>query len=57
MGALSHNNDPNHESMPHWPRYTLDQRATMFFDVPSRVENDPFSAERRFWEDLSGSGL
>jgi len=57
MGALSHNNDPNHESMPHWPRYTLDQRATMLFDVPSRVENDPFGAERRFWEGLSGSRL
>lgn len=33
--------NPNHKSLPHWPAYTAEQRATMFFDAPSAVRNDP----------------
>ncbi|HTR86056.1 MAG TPA: carboxylesterase/lipase family protein [Reyranella sp.] len=36
---------------PGWAPYSTTERATMVFDTVSRVENDPFSAERRVWED------
>ena len=32
-----------------WPRYELSKRATMTFDVDSRVENDPRKAEREMF--------
>ena len=33
-----------------WPKYDLGRRATMLFDVPSEVVDDPRSAERALWE-------
>ena len=33
--------DPNHHDLPHWPAYTSQQRATMYFDAPCAVRNDP----------------
>lgn len=33
-----------------WPRYDLDRRATMRFDVTSEVVDDPRAAERALWE-------
>ncbi|HLI09876.1 MAG TPA: carboxylesterase/lipase family protein [Ktedonobacteraceae bacterium] len=35
---------------PGWPRYDLNQRATMRFDTASEVVNDPGAAERSLWE-------
>ena len=35
---------------PGWSAYELSRRATMRFDVVSRVVNDPRSAERALWE-------
>jgi carboxylesterase type B len=35
---------------PGWPRYDLSRRATMRFDVPSEIVEDPLSAERSLWE-------
>ena len=34
---------------PGWPRYDLDRRATMRFDVVSRVVDDPRAFERTLW--------
>ena len=36
---------------PGWRAYDLTDRPTMMFDVMSHVENDPFGAERRVWEE------
>jgi para-nitrobenzyl esterase len=36
---------------PGWPAYDTTKRPTMVFGLESRVENDPFGAERRAWED------
>ncbi len=36
---------------PGWARYSTADRPTMVFDTHCRVENDPFGAERRVWED------
>ncbi|MDR3725662.1 MAG: carboxylesterase family protein, partial [Terracidiphilus sp.] len=33
--------NPNHNGLPHWPAYTADTRATMFFDTPCEVRNNP----------------
>jgi para-nitrobenzyl esterase len=36
---------------PGWPAYDTARRPTMVFDLQSRVEDDPFGAERRAWEE------
>ena len=33
--------NPNHKGLPHWPAYNSKQRATMYFDTPCAVRNDP----------------
>ena len=33
--------NPNHNGLPRWPAYTADIRATMYFDTPCKVRNDP----------------
>jgi para-nitrobenzyl esterase len=33
--------NPNHDGLPHWPEYTADTRATMYFDAPCEVRDDP----------------
>ena len=33
--------NPNHKGLPHWPAYTSEQRATMYFDTPCVVRNNP----------------
>jgi para-nitrobenzyl esterase len=33
--------NPNHDGLPHWPTYTAEHRATMFFDTHCEVRNDP----------------
>jgi len=33
--------NPNHNALPHWPAYTSEHRATMYFDTPCAVRNEP----------------
>jgi para-nitrobenzyl esterase len=33
--------NPNHNGLPRWPAYTTAVRATMYFDTPCEVRNDP----------------
>lgn len=44
--------DPAADGLPEWPRYDPRTRATMIFDVTSRIENDPAASERRLWSKL-----
>jgi para-nitrobenzyl esterase len=37
---------------PAWPRYDEEARATMILDTVTRVEHDPYSAERELFERL-----
>ncbi|MBN1380455.1 MAG: carboxylesterase/lipase family protein [Deltaproteobacteria bacterium] len=50
--AFAENGDPNHPGMPHWPAYTLEDRATMILDIPCSVENDPAREELDAWEGM-----
>jgi carboxylesterase type B len=36
-----------------WPKYELDRRSTMRFDVISQVVDDPRAAERALWQGVS----
>jgi para-nitrobenzyl esterase len=47
--AFSRNGDPNHAGVPVWRPYDTESRATMIFDSPSRLENDPRREERLAW--------
>jgi len=44
--AFAHNGDPNTAGLPRWPAYDTKDRATMLFDVDSRVANDPIQVGR-----------
>ena len=47
--AFARTGDPNYAEMPRWEPYTLPRRATMVFDVESRLADDPRGAERRLF--------
>jgi para-nitrobenzyl esterase len=47
--------NPSFDGIPRWPAYTLDTRATMFLDAECRVIEDPYSAERRLWQEIGVS--
>ncbi len=42
--------DPNNDRIPHWPKFDVHQRATMIFDTPVHVVNDPNREQRLFWD-------
>jgi para-nitrobenzyl esterase len=50
--AFARNGDPNHPGIPKWEPYTVDNRATMLFDVPCKLEVDPYREELDAWEDI-----
>ncbi|MDO3386246.1 carboxylesterase/lipase family protein [Gilvimarinus sp. SDUM040013] len=47
--AFAHSGSPNAENLPKWEPYTLAERKTMVFDVPSQQHKDPRGAERKFY--------
>jgi para-nitrobenzyl esterase len=50
--AFARDGVPTTRSGLHWPTYELSRRATMLFDVPSKVEDDPAAADREAWAAL-----
>ena len=44
--AFARTGDPNAPGLPQWPRYDARRRATMIFDLESRVADDPNRALR-----------
>lgn len=48
--AFARSGHPGHASLPDWPPYGLAHRATMVFDLPSRLVDDPLSNERSAFE-------
>jgi para-nitrobenzyl esterase len=49
---FAHYGNPNHPGLPQWDSYTPAHRATMIFDVKSRVEVDPNSELRQLYAKL-----
>ena len=45
--AFARSGDPNAPGLPQWPAYDAARRATMIFDLQSRVENDPLPEVRK----------
>ncbi len=45
--AFARTGDPNTPTLPNWPAYEASKRATMVFNLQSRVVEDLFSATRR----------
>jgi para-nitrobenzyl esterase len=50
--AFSHKGNPNHPSIPKWEPYSAKNRATMIFDVPCRIEVDPYREELDAWKGI-----
>jgi len=48
---------PSSAITPDWPAYDKDKRATMVFDINTRVENDYRRDFRLLWEELGGTGI
>ncbi len=44
-------------SRPVWPAYRAPRRATMIWDLPSRVADDPRGAERVLWDGFPFDGV
>lgn len=47
--AMARTGDPNTPAIPAWPKYELDRRSTLVFDLDTRVVDDPRGAERRLF--------
>jgi len=47
--AFSRKGDPNTPSLPEWPVYDLEKRATMIFDLDPRAVDDPRGGERKLF--------
>jgi para-nitrobenzyl esterase len=47
--AFARHGQPNYPGMARWEPYTLPRRATLVFDVDTRLEDDPRGAERRLF--------
>jgi para-nitrobenzyl esterase len=45
--AFAHSGNPNTGELPRWPSYNVKTRATMVFNLESRVQNDPYSEIRK----------
>lgn len=48
--AFARKGNPNTKEVPNWPNYNLKDRATLLFNMESRIENDPNGEERVNWE-------
>jgi para-nitrobenzyl esterase len=48
--AFTRSGRPGHAGIPPWPSYALPERATMLFDAPARLQEDPWRAEREAWD-------
>jgi para-nitrobenzyl esterase len=53
--AFARNGRPDHASIPAWPAYDAETRATLLLDKVCRIENDPRGEERRLWQDITGT--
>ena len=53
--AFARSGVPAHESIPDWPAYDTDRRATLSLDATCRIENDPRGETRQLWQEITGT--
>jgi para-nitrobenzyl esterase len=47
--AFARSGNPNNAIIPQWKPYSMENRETMIFDIPARMENDPRGGERKLY--------
>ena len=47
--AFARNGNPNHEGLPHWPRYAPTDRAAMVLDADCEVRHDIYAERKAVW--------
>lgn len=50
--SFAKNGDPNHPGLPKWPKYELNNRATMILTPDPEIVNAPMDEERIAWESI-----
>jgi para-nitrobenzyl esterase len=53
--AFARNGRPDHPSIPAWPVYDAERRATLILDKVCRIENDPRGEARVLWQEITGT--
>ncbi|MDX6457123.1 MAG: para-nitrobenzyl esterase [Acidobacteriaceae bacterium] len=53
--AFARTGNPNHSGLPQWPAYETQSKATMIFDSPCRVKNNPEGTGLRLIADSTRS--
>lgn len=48
--SFARTGNPNHERLPEWTPYNLNQRATMMLGIKSKLENNPNETFRKAWD-------
>jgi para-nitrobenzyl esterase len=52
--AFARNGKPDNPAIPHWPAYTVADRATLVLDRECRVANDYGRETRLLWKEIAG---
>jgi len=52
--SFARNGDPSHSDLPAWPKYNIEEKPTMVFNINPRVENDPDGFLRKKLEVVMG---
>ena len=52
FAAFARNGQPNTLGLPEWPAYNLKERAVLIYDNELRLEKDPDSDVRKFWQEI-----
>ncbi len=50
--SFARSGNPNHEGIPEWPKYDIKNRYTILFGNDTRIEKDPYRAERLAIEEI-----
>jgi para-nitrobenzyl esterase len=53
--AFARSGHPDNSLIPHWPNYTLDERATLILDRECRLANDYGGAARVLWKSITNA--
>lgn len=49
--AFARTGNPDHPGLPGWGPFDIKNRATMIFDIPPKLEHDPWREERLAWKE------